>query len=308
MKIELFTLLTILCCGALSATTYVPQNGESYQTDGSGNIISYGPAAGEEGSQAIHMSSSDFKGWATGYKDLVYGTQGNPVADNWKTPEKALGPATGSVFDVVCLGEGGQITFTFDHAIANGEGADFAVFENSFNQSALELSFVEVSTDGTHFVRFPNFYLGETSMGKYDNYNYPQLIYNLASKYSVEYGHGFDLQELVFAYNYALDTPQSESAFSVEYTQHLLEMYTYLDLEEINYVRLIDIVGDGTIVDSAGHPIYDPTGSYGSPGSDIQAVGVINYAPIPEPSTCALCLALIALCLSGFKRGAKCRR
>lgn len=301
MKIEVLTLLTILSCGALSATSYIPQNGESYLTDGAGNVISYGPAAGQEGSQAIHMSSSDFKGWAMGYKDLVYGTQGKPVDDTWKTPEKALGPATGSVYDIVCIGDGGQITFTFDQAIANGEGADFAIFENSFNDSALELSFVEVSTDGIHFVRFPNFYLGETEMGPYDNYNYPQLIYNLASKYSVEYGHGFDLQELVFAYNYALNTPQSESAFSEEYTQHLLEMYTYLDLEEINYVRIIDIVGDGTIVDSAGHPIYDPTGSYGSPGSDIQAVGVINYAPIPEASSCALCFGLIALCLARLK-------
>lgn len=305
MKIEVFTLLAILCCGALSATTYVPQNGESYLTDGSGNVISYGPAAGQDGSQAIHMSSSLFKGWATGYQDLVYGTQGKPVDDTWKTPEKALGPATGSVYDIVCLGEGGQITFTFDQAIANGEGADFAIFENSFNDSALELSFVEVSSDGVRFVRFPNFYLGEDKMGPYDNYNYPQLIYNLASKYSVEYGHGFDLQELVFAYEYALNTPQSESAFSEEYTQHLLEMYTYLDLEEINYVRLIDIVGDGTVVDSAGHPIYDPTGSYGSPGSDIQAVGIINYAPIPEASSYALCFGLIALCFARLKAGRK---
>lgn len=305
MKIEVFTLLAILSCGVLSATTYVPQNGESYLTDGSGNVISYGPAAGQDGSQAIHMSSPLFKGWATGYKDLVYGTQGKPVDDTWKTPEKALGPATGSVYDIVCLGEGGQITFTFDQAIANGEGADFAIFENSFNDSALELSFVEVSTDGVRFVRFPNFYLGEDKMGPYDNYNYPQLIYNLASKYSVEYGHGFDLQELVFAYEYALNTPQSESAFSVEYTQHLLEMYTYLDLEEINYVRLIDIVGDGSTVDSAGHPIYDPTGSYGSPGSDIQAVGIINYAPIPEASSYALCFGLIALCFARLKAGRK---
>lgn len=305
MKIEVFTLLAILSCGALSATTYVPQNGESYLTDGSGNVISYGPAAGQDGSQAIHMSSPLFKGWATGYQDLVYGTQGKPVDDTWKTPEKALGPATGSVYDIVCIGEGGQITFTFDQAIANGEGADFAIFENSFNDSALELSFVEVSTDGVHFVRFPNFYLGEDKMGPYDNYNYPQLIYNLASKYSVEYGHGFDLQELVFAYEYALNTPQSESAFSEEYTQHLLEMYTYLDLEEINYVRLIDIVGDGSIVDSAGHPIYDPTGSYGSPGSDIQAVGIINYAPIPEASSYALCFGLIALCFARLKAGRK---
>jgi len=34
-------------------------------------------------------------------------------------------------------------------------GFDFAVFENSFNDSFLELAFVEVSSDGINFVRFP---------------------------------------------------------------------------------------------------------------------------------------------------------
>ncbi|MEZ4549679.1 MAG: hypothetical protein R2874_04140 [Desulfobacterales bacterium] len=60
------------------------------------------------------------------------------------------GPAVGSSFDVV-LGRGGSIILTFDPPVENGEGWDFAVFENSFNDFNLELAFVEVSSNGTDF-------------------------------------------------------------------------------------------------------------------------------------------------------------
>ena len=50
----------------------------------------YAPAAGQPGSGAIHMDDTRFVAWATGWQDLVYGTE---VDDTWKTPEKALGKA-----------------------------------------------------------------------------------------------------------------------------------------------------------------------------------------------------------------------
>ena len=56
---------------------------------------------------------------------------------------------------VVSLGDGGYGILTFDEPIDNGLGWDFAVFENSFSDDFLELAFVEVSSDGINFFRFP---------------------------------------------------------------------------------------------------------------------------------------------------------
>ena len=93
----------------------------------------YPPAADETGSQAIHMDDSAFVFWATGYTDYIVGDN---VDDTWQTPENALGKAEGTSFDVVSLGDGGRITLTFDQPVENGQGWDFAVFENSFSESS----------------------------------------------------------------------------------------------------------------------------------------------------------------------------
>ena len=70
-------------------------------------------------------------------------------------------------------------------------------------------------------------------------------------------------------------------------------------------MRIVDIVGNGTALDSAGRPIYDPYPTTGSAGFDLDAVGVIHYATItptpavPEPSQLALfALGLGGLCLA----------
>ncbi|MFR6033405.1 MAG: hypothetical protein ACLUKN_09660 [Bacilli bacterium] len=52
--------------------------------------------------------------WASGWKDVYYGEN---CADEWRTPHLACGKAGTSVFDIVCLGDGGSITMTFDNAI-----------------------------------------------------------------------------------------------------------------------------------------------------------------------------------------------
>ena len=89
--------------------------------------------------------------WATGYSDYLVG--GN-VDETWQVPGNALGMAEGNSFDIVALGRGGRLTLTFDLPIENGEGWDFAVFENSFSDRYLELAYVEVSSNGIDFVRF----------------------------------------------------------------------------------------------------------------------------------------------------------
>jgi len=49
-----------------------------------------------------------------------------------------------------------------------------------------------------------------------------------------------------------------------------------VDLDNINYIRLIDIPGDGSCLDSLGNPIYDPT-EPNIDGADIDAISIINY-------------------------------
>ena len=297
MKRKILFALLAPCALALSAAPYLPQNGEYYELDSNGNVVRYGDNAETEGSVAIHRDSESFVAWATGYESLSYGKN---VLETYQTPEKALGKVTGDIYDIVCLGDGGSIVLTFDKPITDDEGYDFAVFENAFNNVTgfLELAYVEVSTDGEHYLRFPNFYLGTSKLGPFDNENYPYLFYNLASKYGVDYGHGFDLSELEYAYNYALSTPSEESSFSEEYASSLLDNYQYVDLSEINYVRIIDIIGDGEngCFDSSGYPIFDPSNCVETAGFDLQGVGVINQ--VPEPAWSAAVFGALALALA----------
>ncbi|MEM7792114.1 MAG: hypothetical protein AAF546_11985 [Verrucomicrobiota bacterium] len=228
-------------------------------------------AAGESDTTAIWKDDGSITAWATGYTDLIYG---DAVTENFRTPEKALGKAVGDSFDIVCLGRGGQITMTFAHPIANGNGFDFAVFENSFSDSFLELGWVEVSTDGVHFVRFPNFSYTASSVGGFGAVN-PINVHGLASKYRQGYGTPFDLEQLQLAYDAAIANTDN---FDSEYENDLEANFPYLDLNEINYVRIIDVVGDGNAFDCEGFVIYDPYPTSGSAGFDLDAVAVINEA------------------------------
>lgn len=124
----------------------------------------FAPAAGQAGSTAIHMDDASFVAWATGYEDYVVGAD---AAATWQTPEKALGKAAGTSTDIVALGNLGAITLTFDGVITDGEGADFAVFENSFNATFLELAFVEVSSNGSDFFRFPTYSFTSAPVGAF---------------------------------------------------------------------------------------------------------------------------------------------
>lgn len=225
---------------------------------GSAHAGPYAPAAGKAGSTAISKDSPSITNWATGYLNYLPGTG---VDATWKTPEKALGKAVGDSYDVVVLGDNGSITLTFDGYITNGVGADFAVFENSFSDTFLELGWVEVSSNGTDFFRFPNSSLTTKPVGGFGAVD-PTNIDGLAGKYRQGFGTPFDLAALAGTVG--------------------------LDLDKVQYVRIVDIVGNGKALDSAGRPIYDPFPTTGSAGFDLDAVGVIHFAPVPEPSTLVL--------------------
>ncbi len=206
----------------------------------------YPDAAGQPGTTALPADSPLFTAWAAGHGDYQPGTGADTT---WQTPAKALGPATYSVYDIVCLGNGGRITLFFPNPVCDGPGADFAVFENGFTDYFLELAFVEVSSDGVHFFRFPTASLTRSPVGAFGEIE-PTEINGFAGKYRAGFGTPFDLAALP-------DAP----AF---------------DRQNVRFVRIIDIIGDGATKDSAGRPIYDPTPTTGSGGFDLESIGVIH--------------------------------
>ena len=213
----------------------------------------YAPAAGEPGSTAVAVDSGDFLAWAVDWTDYQPGLS---VDEQWQTPERALGPGGGAANDVVSLGRGGRITMIFDPPIKNGLGWDFAVFENSPNNTFLELAYVEVSSDGLNFIRFAN---DSATVQPVDGYGAvdPTNITGLAGKYRLGYGTPFDLQELATRTEVLNGT---------------------VNLGSVSHVRILDIVGDGTFLDSSGDPIYDPYPTHVSAGFDLNGIGVRHQA------------------------------
>ena len=219
----------------------------------------YAPAAGNPGSTAVSMDDPAFIDWASGWVDY---SPGDNLASTWMNPQQAMGPAEGNSFDVVSLGSGGAITMTFDPPLSNGQGWDFAIFENSFSDTFLELAYVEVSSDGVQFVRFDNDSLTAGPVGGFGATD-PTNIDGFGGKYRQGFGTPFDLADL---------------STKDDVLNGLVK------LNEIVYVRIIDIIGDGSFFDTNGDVIWDPYPTAQSAGFDLDAVGVryhqiVNNAP-----------------------------
>jgi hypothetical protein len=212
---------------------------------------------GTSGTTAIHKDSSIFIAWATqctvirGYADIANPTLGTV---SFGQDTLALGKADSKV---VSLGDRGSAIVSFALPIKDGAGFDFAVFENAFNDTFLELAVVEVSSDGIHYFRFPAYSNTQTStqIGPFDNTGDPTKIHNLAGKYRVLYGTPFDLAEIP-------DNP-------------------LLDKNNVRYIRVIDVVGSinptYATYDIQNNPINDPyPTAFATGGFDLDAVGVIH--------------------------------
>ncbi len=232
-----------------------------------------------------------FKGWAAAVADYVPA----PGVDGiWADPSCALGPATGDRLDIVSLGDlnrqqiddglpPGQITLSFDEPIRQQAGYEFVVFENGFTSDFsletgsvaglmfAELGYVEVSSNGIDFARFPAVSLAAEAVGSYGTIEISN-VYNLAGKHPNGTGTPFDLQEIA-------DDPDVVSGL--------------VDLKDIRYVRIVDIPGSGDFYDRAvthidpasgpvrdyysdNHPVYDAWVTFGSGGVDLEAVGVLH--------------------------------
>lgn len=223
----------------------------------------YAPGVEEIGTQAIHKDSSAIIAWANeaeiyrGYLDIedtMFAIGGSNRA-SFGSAQNAVGPAEGNAMDVVSLGDGGEAVLFFNGPILNGPGADFAVFENSFASDYLELAYVEVSSDGVNFVRFPSHSLTQTQLqiSGFGNLD-PTKLHNLAGKYKGGYGTPFDLEEL-------------QDSLS-------------LDLNNVRWVKIVDVVGsigDSARYDSQGNKINDPYPTpYESGGFDLDGVAQLH--------------------------------
>jgi len=219
-------------------------------------------AAGSAGTSAMHKDSSAFVGWASqctvtrGWQDISNTTLG--VAD---VGVDVNGTLKAGDNPVVSLGDGGYAILTFSNTIKNGPGYDFAVFENSFSDTFLELAFVEVSSDGINYFRFPSTSnLSFTSqIGPFDQTSDPTKLNNLAGKYRVNYGTPFDLEEL--------------------------KNTVGLNVNAVTHIKVIDVVGSINSLyatyDMNNSPINDPfPTNFGNGGFDLDAVGVIHQNPV----------------------------
>ena len=227
-----------------------------------------------------------FFGWARGWSGYVRADGQSAFSE----VSLALGPVTGDNFDVVSLGDlsavqlaagapVGQVTLHFTDTlhpapIRNLPGADFVVFENGLVAESgtggagvggvfAELAYVEVSSDGVNFARFPSVSLTPGSVPSYGTLD-PAKIFNLAGKHvnagGESWGTPFDLAALV---------------------NHPLVIDGTLDLNRVRHVRIVDIPGNGSFFDSAApmpHPIFDPWPTTGAGGFDLEAIGVISIA------------------------------
>jgi hypothetical protein len=266
---------------------------------------------GNDNRHANPLSDSDavvnpiFRGWATSYKDYL--PSDTQWSGNWNNPGKALGPVTGQLNDIVSLGDlddteiadgckPGRITLVFGNPhkvndsnhIRNVKGYDFVIFENGFisgsydtsggpvtGQMFADLGYVEVSSDGNNFVRFPSVSLTSEQVDPYGTIDISN-IYNLGGKHPNSYGicvgTPFDLSEIA-------NEPNVVNGL--------------VDINNICYVRIVDIPGSGDFYDNAvkqidadswpnwqhyshNHPIYDAWPTWGSGGFDLEAIGVLK--------------------------------
>ena len=205
--------------------------------------------------------------WATEVDELIRGPQdiANPGGATASDGSGAnvLGPATGDPTNTVSLGDGGSITVYLESGIGNAPADDFAVYENGFfdlNGLFAELAYVEVSSNGVDFARFDADALNPFPVATFDTLD-PTDYHGLAGRHEAGLGTGFDLEDL---------------------SADPLVLAGLLNLYNVQYVRIVDVVGDGSTQDGGGNPIYDPYATaFSAGGFDLEAVGVLF---VPEPS------------------------
>ena len=237
---------------------------------------------------AIPAASPIFKVWANNIdaSRTQFAPRGSTTISN--TGVNSLGDLDAT--EIANNVQPGYLTVTFPKTIRNGTGPDFAVFENGFafgtpNGLFAEFAYVEVSTDGTNFARFPSIFTNTapvTGSGAFAGFDVSN-VYNLAGKHASGFGTPFNLDDL---------------------STDPLVVGSLVDLNHIQFVKLVDIPGNGAFKDSQNNPILDNWLTTGSGGFDFrlpvgQGIGAINV--VPEP-TAFMLLSLGTLLLMRLRR------
>lgn len=223
-------------------------------------MAQYDPAGGEPGSLAVHRDNTSIGRWGDSVEIIRGYQQINDTSYGWASVGSSIDALGKADMTTISLGDGGQATYYFEQAVSDVDGPDFIIFENGFDWAGgyfLELAFVEVSSDGHHFVRFPAYSAADTTE-QITNLAYMecQWYHNLAGKHQAPYGTPFDLNELKDSQN--------------------------LDIANIHHIRLIDVVG--SLIDSIaqrdynGVKINDPWPTNFEPGGfDLDGIAVLDW-------------------------------
>jgi hypothetical protein len=238
--------------------------------------------------QGIISNDARITGWATGWQDFVRPdpASGGFCHDNnnqaGSIDAAVLGAPTDFTLDgttkhVLALGRGGSIVLSFGRAIPNRPGWNLAVFNNAFLSASPALAergggtnfvfyqsgtnrvpvargynflwckpaFVDVSSDATNWARFPVSYLNTDVLFQATVPDAPEhwlsqdptMMDGLAGKVALQYGTPFSLATL---------------------TNHPHVLNGSVNLDDIRYLRLTDVMGDGSHTDQHGNPIYSP--------------------------------------------------
>jgi len=187
------------------------------------------------------------------------------------------GLGNGSI-NVLTIGEGGSVSLGFDVTLRDGPGADLTVFENGFLFGAgnvfAEIAFVEASSDGVNFARFPSTYgppaAGGAPIGTFGGLaGGTPVVANVNTAPDSPFdpvtsgGDSFDLADLA-------GDPLVAGGL--------------LDLQAVHFVRLVDVVTGDT--DSHGTAIGGASG-----GPDFDAVAALHHgAETADGPVCDLSL------------------
>lgn len=213
----------------------------------------------------------DQNDYAVSVKAYAPGPFGSASASQALGAPAGEGNGSGSN-DVATLGVSGSLTLEFGNRCVDSAGADLLVCENPFfvstGGSFAETLFVEVSTNGVQFARFPNRYTGPQSqlpsiqgapLAWYRGFaGLRPVVANVSTNH--------DPYDLVHAGADAFDLADLAG-------DPLVQAGT-VDLSDIRYVRLLDI-NSGNALDSTGTVVWD-CGLDFSSSADVDAIVALN--------------------------------